>query len=87
MEFCNFTVADAELGGYTIAVSCGRCGRIAHYLPGVLRRGGVSPNRQITELRWRCRRCEATAGFRISIFLERHLGNKALHVEHVILEG
>jgi hypothetical protein len=86
MHFCDFTIVELVGADYTVRCRCKRCGRIRDFLPGSLIRSGVSPQRRLADLKWRCAHCSATAGFRISIFEERFRGDKSRFEEHVIFE-
>jgi hypothetical protein len=74
----------------SVVIACG-CGRIIEYAPGVLQRlYRVRSDMLIFDLqfRLRCRHCNATRGFRISVVDKRQYGdNSAPNIERTIVAG
>jgi hypothetical protein len=71
-----------------LRAECSACGRVSEYLPGWLDVKGWSHSHgKIAELRFRCEKCHATSGFRVSIFDERERSLTPRPRETVIIDG
>ena len=68
----------------TLRVYC-TCGRIVEYLPGMPRKKGIPETKRIADIRFRCTRCGAISGFRVTIFDERTRGDRSKMSEKVII--
>ena len=87
---CGFaaetTLDDLAAGGWTLAVTCGACGRIAELSPNYLKHNGAAfKERRITLIRWRCR-CGEGERIRLSVFEEQHRGDKSRHKVIIIAD-
>jgi hypothetical protein len=79
MRLCDLGETD------TLRVSCTRCGNLVEILPRrrqVL--GWHKSEKRIDALKWRCQKCNATEGFRLSILDERRRGDSSQQSERVI---
>lgn len=77
-----------DLGRYdTLRAECTACGRVSEYLPGWLEaKGWTRSHGRIAELRFRCEKCQATSGFRVSVFDERERSVRPRPRETVVVE-
>jgi RNase P subunit RPR2 len=79
-----------DLGEHdSLSVHCRRCGRIVVYsLRARERRGWLSRPKPIVQMRWRCEKCDAIAGFRVTIEDDRARQDRSLKIpDRVIVSG